>query len=128
MSYLVIREGEAGSLLAGLMNLISVVQKLDDEESSILIRMAGSLAEGIGIAPQFASKADYLHSLKDLEKRLTEQMKAPLAELSRPQMEVVMEAIAQWQERTLRYDSRLLRKLNKLRDASTYSTDEGPPQ
>lgn len=126
MSYLVIRDGEAGSLLAGLMQLIATVQKLNPEDSNRLMHMAGNIAEGIGTAPMFASKADYLHSLKDLEKRLTAQMNNPLPELERTQAERVLQAFVA--DKTFGWDSRITLKLTKLRDASSYDTDEGPPQ
>ncbi len=126
MTYLVIRDGEVGTLLAGLMNLIATVQKLDAEDSNTLIHMSGQLAEGVGAAPSFASKADYLHSLKDLEKRLTEQMNNPLPELERSQWERVLDAVVH--DHRYNNENQMILKLMKLRDASSYSTDEGPRQ
>lgn len=129
MSYLILRDnGEVGSLVAALQAFISVMSKLDDKSMNQVLKIGGELAEAVGDRPLFSNKADYLDHLRDLEKRLMAHSKSPLAELSKPQMEIVMEAVVQWQERTLRYDSRLLRKLTRLRDAATYDTPEGPPQ
>lgn len=71
---LILKDGEIGILLEALMCKREQVESAPEATINLALSLMGPIFEAGNVAPLYSCKADYVSHLKDLEKRLTEQM------------------------------------------------------